>query len=129
MSIARVVTDDSFESDVLANPRPVIVEYWAEWCGPCRQVAPVLDSIAADSGGAVDLVKVNVDENQATAGKYGILHVPTVSVFFSGALVKQVVGAWSKAALLREFGEALSPSAPTNRTGLMNGNLLSPERQ
>ena len=111
MSIARAVTDDSFEAEVLASPRPVIVEYWADWCGPCRQVAPVLDSIAADYAGVIDLVKINVDENPATARRYAILHVPTVSVFVSGVVVKQVVGARSKAALLREFGEVLEPSA------------------
>jgi thioredoxin 1 len=111
MSIARVVTDDTFEAEVLTNPRPVIVEYWAEWCGPCRQLAPVLDSIAADYAGAVDLVKVNVDENLATVRKHGILHVPTVSVFIGGVVAQQVVGARSKASLLREFGAALAPSA------------------
>jgi thioredoxin 1 len=63
MSLARIVTDDTFEAEVLRCPRPVIVEYWAAWCGPCRQVAPVLDSIAADYVGVVDLVKINVDEN------------------------------------------------------------------
>lgn len=111
MSIARVVTDDSFEAEVLNNPRPVIVEYWAAWCGPCRQVAPVLDSIAEDRAGVVDLVKINVDENPATARRYGILHVPTVSVFSGGQLVKQVIGAKSKSALLRDFGDFLEPSA------------------
>jgi thioredoxin 1 len=111
MSIARKVTDDSFEAEVLTNPRPVIVEYWAEWCGPCRQVAPVLDSIAADYAGVVDLVKVNSDENPATVGRYGILAVPTVSLFVGGEVVKQVVGARSKSALLREFGEVLESAA------------------
>ena len=111
MSIARVVTDDSFEAEVLANPRPVIVEYWADWCGPFRQLAPVLESIAADYAGVIDLVKVNVDENPAATRRYGILHVPTVSVFASGEVVKQVIGARSKSALLREFGGVLEPSA------------------
>jgi len=110
MSIARVVTDDSFEAEVLMNPRPVIVEYWAAWCGPCRQVAPVLDSIAADHADVIDLVKVNVDENPGTARKYGILHVPTVSVFFGGEVVKQVIGARSKSSLVREFADVLAPS-------------------
>ena len=109
MSSARVVTDDSFAAEVLASPRPVIVEYWAEWCGPCRQVAPVLDSIAADYAGVIDLVKVNVDENPATASRYAILHVPTVCVFSGGELVKQVIGARSKTSLLREFGDVLLP--------------------
>jgi thioredoxin 1 len=108
---ARVVTDVSFESEVLRNPRPVIVEYWAEWCGPCRQVAPVLDSIAADYPGEIDLVAVNVDENPVTARRYGILAVPTVSVFTGGNVAKQVIGAKSRAAFLREFGEFLGLSA------------------
>ena len=108
MSSARVVTDDTFEAEVLNSQRPVIVEYWADWCGPCRQVAPVLDSIAADHAGSIDLVKINVDENPDTTRKYGILHVPTVSVFSGGHVVKQVIGARSKAALVREFGEVLT---------------------
>jgi thioredoxin 1 len=107
MSTARVVTDDTFEAEVLASHRPVIVEYWAEWCGPCRMVAPVLDAIAADHAGSIDLVKVNVDENPATARRYGILHVPTITLFADGDVVKQVIGARSKAALLRELGDFL----------------------
>jgi thioredoxin 1 len=107
MSNARVVTDDSFDAEVLASPRPVIVEYWAQWCPPCRQLAPVLDSLAQDLAGRADLVTVNVDENPRTAARYGILHVPTVSVFAAGQLVGQVVGARSKASLLREFGPVL----------------------
>ncbi len=105
MTNARVVTDASFEAEVLKNPRPVIVEYWAEWCGPCRMVAPVLDSIAADQAGRVDLVKINVDENPVTTQMFGVLHVPTVAVFAGGKVVSQVIGARSKAALLREFGD------------------------
>ncbi len=104
MTSARIVTDASFEAEVLSNPRPVIVEYWAGRCGPCRQVAPVLDSIAADHAGRVDLVKVNVDENPATAQRYSILQVPTVSLFSGGQVVREVIGVRSKAALLREFG-------------------------
>jgi thioredoxin 1 len=108
MSNARVVTDDSFAEEVLASPRPVIVEYWAQWCGPCRMVAPVLESIASDLAGRVDLVTVNVDENPRTASAYGVLHVPTVSVFTGGQVAKQVIGARSKSALLREFGDLIS---------------------
>jgi thioredoxin 1 len=111
MSIAKVVTDDNFEAEVLTSQRPVIVEYWAEWCGPCRMVAPVLDSIAADYASVIDLVKVNVDENPDTARKYSVLHVPTISVFSGGRLVKQVIGARSKSALLREFADVLEPAA------------------
>jgi thioredoxin 1 len=103
MSAARTVTDDTFEAEVVASSRPVIVEYWAQWCGPCRQVSPVLDAIAADYGGAVDVVKLNVDENPKTTLEYKVLAVPTVSLFAAGQVVKQVVGVRSKGALLREF--------------------------
>lgn len=107
MAIARAVTDASFRAEVLDCPRPVIVDYWAEWCGPCRMVAPVLESIAADYDGQVELVTLNVDENPAIAREYGVLHVPTIGVFAGGQAVKQVVGARSKSALLREFADAL----------------------
>ena len=102
---ARIVTDETFEADVLGGPRPVIVEYWAQWCGPCRMVGPVLEAIAAEHAGQVDVVKLNVDENPRTAQRYGILHVPTMDLFRGGEVVKQVIGARSKSALLREFGE------------------------
>ena len=104
---AKIVTDETFESDVLGGPRPVIVEYWAEWCGPCRMVGPVLEAIAAEHIGQVDVVKLNVDENPKTAQRYGVLHVPTMDLFRGGEVVKQVIGARSKAALLREFAEFL----------------------
>jgi thioredoxin 1 len=110
MSAVNAVTDDVFDADVLASPRPVIVECWAPWCGPCRQVGPVLEAIAADYAGQVDVVKLNVDENPRTAQRYGIMVVPTLNLFSGGALVKQVFGARSKAALLREFADHL-PSA------------------
>jgi len=111
MSSARVVTDDSFEAEVLACPTPVIVEFWAEWCGPCRMVAPVLEAIADDFAGRVGLVKINSDENPVTVRTYGILHVPTICVFSGGEVVKQVIGAKSKAALLRDFEDVLAPLA------------------
>jgi thioredoxin 1 len=109
MSSARVVTDDSFEAEVLASPEPVIVEFWAEWCGPCRMVAPVLESIADDYAGRVSLVKINSDENPLTARRYSVLHVPTICVFAGGEVVSQVIGAKSKAALLRDFADVLPP--------------------
>ncbi len=105
MTAVKVVTDETFEADVLGGPRPVLVECWAEWCGPCRQVGPVLDAIAAEHSGQLDVVKLNIDENPRTARQYGILAVPTITLFSGGKLVRQVVGAKSKAALLREFAE------------------------
>ena len=109
MSAVKIVTDETFEADVLASPRPVIVEYWAQWCGPCRMVGPVLEAIAAERAGLLDVVKVNIDENPRTAQKYDILLVPTVNLFRGGEVVKQVIGARSKSALLREFAEFLEP--------------------
>jgi thioredoxin 1 len=103
------VTDDTFEAEVLRNSHPVIVEYWAERCGPCRVVAPVVDSIAADCAGQIDLVTVNVDENPATVRKTGSWRCQRC-MFVAGELVKQVNGARSKAALLREFGGFVMPS-------------------
>jgi thioredoxin 1 len=111
MSAARAVTDETFGAEVLARPGPVIVEFWAEWCGPCRQLGPVLDAIAAEYTGQVELVKVNVDENPRVTQRYGILHVPTTSLFAGGEVVKQVVGAKSKSGMLRDFGEFLQPRA------------------
>lgn len=103
----RAVTDDSFDADVLKNSKPVLVDYWAEWCGPCRMVAPVLEAIAAEHGDKIDIVKLNVDDNPEVARKYGILNIPTLGVFQKGEVVKELVGARSKSALLRELAEFL----------------------
>ena len=105
MASAKIVTDESFERDVLKNPKPVVVEYWAEWCPPCRQVAPVLDAIAAEHSATIDVVKLNVDENPQTALKYAVMQVPTMNLFSGGEVVKQVIGARSKSSLLREFAD------------------------
>ncbi len=107
MSALRSVTDDSFADDVLASPRPVIVEYWAPWCGPCRMVGPVLEAIASEYEGTVDVVKLNTDENPESMRAYGVLAVPTINLFSGGEVVKQVIGARSKASLLREFADFL----------------------
>ena len=107
MGATRAVTDDSFEADVLKNAKPVLVDYWAEWCGPCKMVAPVLEAIATEHGDKIDIVKLNVDDNPEVTRKYGILNIPTLGVFQNGEVVKELVGARSKSALLRELAEFL----------------------
>ena len=99
----KIVTDDSFEVDVLKADGPVLVDFWAEWCGPCRLVAPVLEEIAKDHAGKITIVKVNVDENPKIARDYQILSIPTMSVFSGGQVVKSIVGARPKAAILNEL--------------------------
>jgi len=89
----RSVTDQSFESDVLGAEKPVLVDFWAEWCGPCRMIAPALEEIAGDIGDRVEIVKLNIDENPDTPGKYGVRGIPTMLLFKGGQPVAQKVGA------------------------------------
>jgi len=97
------VTDSTFNSDVLNADGPVLVDFWAEWCGPCRQVAPVLEEIAGEQEGKLKVVKLNIDENPETTRKYQVMSIPTMAVFSGGNLVKTIVGARPKAAILREL--------------------------
>jgi thioredoxin 1 len=101
----KVVTDETFDAEVLQNDKPVIVDYWAEWCGPCRMVSPVLEEIANEYGDKIEVVKLNIDENPDTSQRYGIMAIPTMNVFSGGQVVKQIVGAKPKSALLRELAE------------------------
>jgi thioredoxin len=101
----KAVTDQTFDTDVLKNDKPVVVDYWAEWCGPCKMIAPVLEAIASEHGDKIEVVKLNVDENPEVTRKYGILNIPTLGVFQNGQVVKELVGARSKSALLRELAE------------------------
>jgi thioredoxin 1 len=95
----KYVSDSSFEADVLKSSEPVLVVYWAEWCGPCRMIAPILDEVAGDYKGKLTVAKLNVDENQATPAKYGIRGIPTLMLFKNGAVVGTKVGALSKSQL------------------------------
>ena len=107
MGATKVVTDSNFETEVLQNDKPVIVDYWAEWCGPCRMVAPVLEEIAAEYADKIAVVKLNIDDNPELSQRYGIMAIPTMNVFSGGEVVKQIVGAKPKSALLRELADFL----------------------
>ncbi|MEW8505669.1 MAG: thioredoxin TrxA [Candidatus Thiodiazotropha sp.] len=94
------VTDDSFESEVLQSPQPVLIDYWAEWCGPCKMIAPVLDDIASEYDGKLKVVKLNIDENPNTPPRYGIRGIPTLMLFKDGEVEATKVGAVSKSQLV-----------------------------
>jgi thioredoxin 1 len=95
------VSDKSFQSDVLQSKEPVLVDFWAEWCGPCRAVAPVLEEVAGELKGKLKIVKLNVDENPETAAKYGIQSIPTLMIFKNGEMASRQIGAAPKAKLVQ----------------------------
>ncbi len=102
------VTDSNFQAEVIESEVPVLVDFWAPWCGPCRMVAPVLEEIASEKGDALRIVKLNTDENQQTAIAYQVLSIPTLILFKNGEIAKKVVGAYPKRKLEAELEPALA---------------------
>ena len=107
VSATAAVTDDSFSDDVLSSSTPVLVDFWAAWCGPCKMVAPVLEEIASDKAGELRVVKLDVDANPNTARDFQVVSIPTMILFKNGKAVKRIVGAKGKAALLRELSDVV----------------------
>lgn len=101
------VTDATFEAEVLQSEQPVLVDYWAEWCGPCKMISPILDEIATEYAGKLKVAKVNIDDNQETPAKYGIRGIPTLMVFKNGNIEATKVGALSKSQLVAFIDSAL----------------------
>ncbi|HEX2897091.1 MAG TPA: thioredoxin [candidate division Zixibacteria bacterium] len=108
MSNAVVVTDASFEQEVLKSNTPVVVDFWAEWCGPCKMIAPILDEIAREYDGRIKVTKLDVDANNKTAGRYNIMSIPSLLFFKNGQLVDQVVGALPKSQLTTRLEKVLA---------------------
>ncbi len=108
MGAIEAVTVANFGDVVLKSATPVLVEFWAEWCGPCRAVAPIMEEIANEYGAKIKIVKLNIDEESAIAMKYGITSIPTLNVFVNGEVVKTIVGAKPKPALLKDLAQFIS---------------------
>ncbi|MDX1637919.1 MAG: thioredoxin TrxA [Balneolaceae bacterium] len=108
MSKAKHFTDDSFQEDVLESDKPVLVDFWAEWCGPCKMVGPVVDEMAGEYEGKAKIGKVNVDENPEISAKYGIRSIPSLLIFKDGEVVDQIVGAVPKSQLKKQLEAQLN---------------------
>ena len=104
----KAVTDNDFETEVLQADKPVLVDFWAEWCGPCKQIAPALEEIAAEMGGKVKIAKLNIDENPSTPGKYGIRAIPTLMLFKDGEVAATQMGAQTKGKLMDWINASIS---------------------
>jgi len=101
------VTDSTFDSEVLMSDKPVVVDFWAEWCGPCRMVSPILEELSDEHGDKISFVKLNVDENPQIAANYRITSIPTLNVYSGGQVVKQIIGAKPKSAIMGDLREYL----------------------
>ena len=101
-----IATESNFKDEVLDSPQPVLVDFWAEWCGPCKMIAPVLDELATEYGGKIKIAKVNIDENQNLAAQYRVTAIPTLLVFKGGQVTEQMVGAKSKRDLKASLDKA-----------------------
>ena len=107
MSKALEFTDDKFDADVIKSDVPVLVDFWAPWCGPCKQIAPVIEEIAGEFDGKVKVGKMNTDENQQVPATYGVMSIPTLLIFKSGEVSERIIGAQSKQAIIEKINAVL----------------------
>jgi thioredoxin 1 len=108
MATVQQVGDDSFEREVLKSPTPVLVDFWAPWCGPCRAIAPVVEELAREYDGKLKVVKLNVDDNPQTPSRYGVRGIPNLIVFKGGEVKEQIIGAVPKSQLVRAIGNVVA---------------------
>ena len=106
MGVVAEVTDSSFQSDVLKSQEPVLVDFWAPWCGPCRMIAPMVEELAAENRGSIKVTKINIDDNPEAAQNYGVSSIPTLMIFKAGEVVERMVGVQPKSRLQQALDEA-----------------------